>query len=163
MKCVAETREIEATSMRRSGGRDWTISNQHQRVRVHINPYGLFYEICRGCPDEESGIAMIAKIIVEKICSVYGSPLRLFTEEMCQLLKFEKIRTTSYEARTNGMIERYHRTMNSMIGKIVSENDRNWHEILLFVGAAYRESVHEYTGFRRTTYCSKDRTKCQLT
>lgn len=100
----------------------------------------------------------LAKIIVEKICAVFGTPLRLLSDkgpafeselftEICQILGIEKIRTTSYEPRTNGLIERYHRTMNQMIAKMVADNHRNWDEILPMVAAAYRASVHESTGF----------------
>lgn len=117
-----------------------------------------FTKFVDAVPMRNQEASTIAKIVDEKICAVYGCPLQLLSDrgpafesqifsEMCHLLGIEKIRTTSYEPRTNGMIERYHRTMNAMIGKVVDENHQNWHEILPFVAAAFRASEHETTGF----------------
>lgn len=100
----------------------------------------------------------LARIIVEKICAVFGTPLRILSDrgpafesavfrEMCSILGIEKIRTTSYEPRTNGLIERFHRTMNQMIGKMIADNHRNWHEILPIIAAAIRASIHESTRY----------------
>ena len=59
----------------------------------------------------------------------------------------DKIRTTAYRAATNGMVERYHRTLNAILGKIISENQRDWCEKVPIAAAAYRASVHEATGY----------------
>ena len=59
----------------------------------------------------------------------------------------DKIRTSPYLPTCNGMLERYHRTLNSMIGKIVSENQRDWDTRMPFVMTAYRASVRDATGF----------------
>lgn len=132
-----------------------TSSKGHVYILTLMDYFTKFVE---AIPMRNQEAPTIARIIVERICAVYGTPLRILTDrgpafesvlfrEMCRLLGVEKVRTTSYEPRTNGMIERFHRTMNSMIGKMVNENHRNWHEILPFVAAAYRASVHECTGF----------------
>lgn len=63
------------------------------------------------------------------------------------MLGIEKTRTTNYEPRSDGIIERYHRTMNAIIGKVVSYNHRNCHDVLLTVAAAFRASVHESTSY----------------
>lgn len=117
-----------------------------------------FTKFVEAVPIRNQEAATLAKVIVEKICAVYGTPMRLLSDrgpafeselfrEMCKVLNIEKIRTTSYEPRTNGLIERFHRTMNQMIGKMVEDNHRNWHEVLPIVAATFRASVHESTGF----------------
>ena len=58
-----------------------------------------------------------------------------------------QIRTTAYPQSNNGMVERYHRTLNSIIGKIVRDDQRNWCEKVLIATAAYRASIHEATGY----------------
>jgi transposase InsO family protein len=68
-------------------------------------------------------------------------------EQMCELFGIRKLRTTGYRASANGRIERIHRTINSIIGKMVAENHRNWHEILDLVVAAYNASGHESTNY----------------
>ena len=57
------------------------------------------------------------------------------------------MRSTPYHPQVNGMLERFHRTLNTMLGKVVSDNQRNWHECLPTVMAAYRATVHESTGY----------------
>ena len=44
-------------------------------------------------------------------------------------------------------MERFHRTLNSMLAKVVTENQRNWCEKLPAVMAAYRSAKHDSTGF----------------
>lgn len=120
-----------------------------------------FTKFVEAIPNRNQEATTLAKAIVERICAVYGTLLRLlsdrgksFESEIFQLyfrnilLGIQKICTTTYEPRTNSLEEeRYHRTMNQMIGKMVSDNHRDWHEVLPIVAAAYRASVHESTGF----------------
>src|SRR5208282_3088010 len=68
-------------------------------------------------------------------------------QELCKRSLIQKIRTTPYEPRTNGMIECYHRTLNSMMVKVVGQDQRDWDEKLPFVVAAYRATVHEATKY----------------
>ena len=45
------------------------------------------------------------------------------------------------------MLERFHRTLNQMIGKVVSEGQRDWDEYVQPVLAAHRASEHVVTEF----------------
>ena len=45
------------------------------------------------------------------------------------------------------MLERFHRTLNQMIAKVVSESQRDWDKYVQPVMAAYRASEHVTTGF----------------
>jgi len=67
--------------------------------------------------------------------------------EVCKLLEVVKLHTTPYHPQTNGSIERFHLTLNRMLGKVVSENQRDWDSHLPAVLSAYRASKHESTGF----------------
>ena len=44
-------------------------------------------------------------------------------------------------------IERFHRTMNTMLWKVINAHQRDWEVWLPFVMVAYRSSRHEATGF----------------
>jgi len=90
----------------------------------------------------------VAKLLVERLFLVYGVPLQLLSDrgaeyegslmtEVCRPLEIEKIRTTSYKPSTNGALERVHRTLNTMLGKIVSENQRDWDTHVPYILAAY--------------------------
>lgn len=100
----------------------------------------------------------VAKAFVEAVVVRYGVPLQILTDqgrnfegnifqEMCRLLEIDKVRTSSYHPQCNGMIERFHRTLHAMIGKLVDENQKNWDDFLPYVAAAYRASHHDATGF----------------
>ena len=58
-----------------------------------------------------------------------------------------KIRTTPYRPSTNAVVERFHRTLNSMLAKVIAQNQRDWCEHLPGVMAAYRASLHETTQY----------------
>ena len=68
-------------------------------------------------------------------------------KSICRLLDIDKLHTTAYKPSTNAAIERFHRTLNSMLGKVVAENQKDWDTRLPFVMAAYRASRHESTGY----------------
>jgi len=66
---------------------------------------------------------------------------------VCDLLDIDKMPTTSYRPSTNGAVERFRRTLNSMLGKVVAENQKDRDTKLPFVMAAYRASQLESTGY----------------
>jgi transposase InsO family protein len=68
-------------------------------------------------------------------------------EEVTRLLGVEKLRTTAYRASANGRVERVHRTLNVLLSKVVSENQRDWAERLPMVVAAYNAAQHETTEY----------------
>ena len=57
-----------------------------------------------------------------------------------------KLRTSPYKPSTN-QVERFHKTMNAILAKIVIEGQRDWDDQLSFVLAAYRATMHNSTGF----------------
>ena len=59
----------------------------------------------------------------------------------------DKLRTTAYKASTNAVAERFHRTLNSMIGRMIEQSHKDWDLLLPFVMAAYRSSRHEATQY----------------
>ena len=90
--------------------------------------------------------------------SRYGMPRRILSDqgkefmseifvELCKAMDIEKVRTSPYKPSTNGCIERFHRTLNSMLGKVIETNQRNWDECLPAVMAAYRAAKHDSTGY----------------
>ena len=107
-------------------------------------------------PNKEA--ATVAQALVSKIFTHVGCPLQILSDQgkefdchllknLCNALGIDKIRTTPYKASTNGTAERLHRTINGMCAKMVSDNQRNWSEVLPHIMAAYRSAVHESTGF----------------
>jgi len=92
------------------------------------------------------------------VFSRFGVPLQLLSDrgselesalfsELSQWMCVDKIRTTAYRPSINGMVERYDRTLNSILGMIISEDRRNWCEKVPIAAAVYRDSAHETTGY----------------
>ena len=100
----------------------------------------------------------VARFLVERVFTEYGMPKQILSDrgrefesnlmsELCQQMGIDKVRTTSYKPSTNGVVERFHGTLNSLIAKVVSENQRDWDMHLPYVMSAYRSTEHRSTGF----------------
>ena len=99
----------------------------------------------------------IAKLLVEKIVSRHGVPSQLLSDrggaflskllqEIGALLGFYKVNTSAYHPQTDGLVERFNRTLIDMLAKTTELNGKNWDEKLPFVLFAYRSTVQESTG-----------------
>ena len=71
-------------------------------------------------------------------------------KEICALMDIDKKRNTSFHPQTNGIQERFNRTVEDIVSKFVSANQRDWDEYLPLLLLAYRSSVHE--GTKQTPY-----------
>ena len=71
---------------------------------------------------------------------------RLF-EEVCLLLGIEKTRTTPYHPQSDGLVERFNRTLQQMLSAFVNKERDDWDGHLPYVTMAYRATVHESTKF----------------
>ena len=67
--------------------------------------------------------------------------------ELCRGLEILKALTTFYNSRSNGLVERFHRSLNAMLGKVVHMHQTDWPDHLPFVLNAYNTTVHYATGF----------------
>jgi len=56
-------------------------------------------------------------------------------EEMHQLLHIKKIRTTPYHPQADVLVERFNGTLNGMLRKFVSHNQKDWDEYLPYLPA----------------------------
>ena len=100
----------------------------------------------------------VARFLVEQVFCRLGTPIALLTDnareldgrlmqEICRLLDVDKQHTSYYHPETNSIAERFHGTLNSMMGRVVSENQKDWDLLLPYVMAAYRATVHQTTGY----------------
>lgn len=68
-------------------------------------------------------------------------------EEICKALGIEQTRTTAYHPQGNGFIERFNRTIKSMMAKTVDENQRDWDVKLPWLLQAYNAASQDSTGY----------------
>ena len=117
-----------------------------------------FSKWCECIPLRNKEATTVARALVEQVFCRFGTPLALLSDrggevdghimrEVCKLLQVEKLRTSAYHPACNAACERMHRTLNSLLGKVVSEAQTDWDEYLPFVAAALRASKSESTGY----------------
>ena len=64
---------------------------------------------------------------------------------MEQLLGYKKLNTSAYHPQTDGLVERFNRTLTAMLAKTVERGGKNWDQQLPFVLFAYRASQQQST------------------
>ena len=85
----------------------------------------------------------------------YGFPLFLHSDQgkefdnvmihkLSELLGTVKTKTTPYHPRSDGLVERFNRTLLAMF---VSQEHDNWDDLLPFMMLAYNTTVHTSTGY----------------
>ena len=105
-------------------------------------------------PNQES--TTICKAFVDNFITKYGTPLHIHSDQgrnfhshtfkgMCTVLGIDKTRTTSFRPQSNGGIERFNRTLASILTMYCEKNQETWENYLQQVMMAYRSSVHAST------------------
>ena len=67
-------------------------------------------------------------------------------KETCLLLGVQKTRTSPYHPQSDGLIERFNRTLLNMLSIAAVENERDWDLRVPLLMLAYRTSTQESTG-----------------
>jgi len=119
----------------------WPTSGGNKYTLTFIDHFTKWADAV-AIPNKES--ITVAKALIEKIFTQVGCVLQIISDQgkefdnhlltsIRQVMNIEKTRTTPYKPSTNASVERLHRTMNQILGKMVNENQKNWTEILPFV------------------------------
>ena len=106
-------------------------------------------------PNQEADT--IVKAFVDVYVSRFGVPLQIHSDqgrnftsklfaEMCQLLQIHHTQSTAFHPQSNGIVERFNRTLSAMLAMYCSEKQRTWDQFLPQVMLAYRSSVNASTG-----------------
>ena len=107
-------------------------------------------------PTRDQSSLTIAKLLVEHIIPQHGVPSQLLSDrgaaflskimfELYKLLGIKKVSTTAYHPQTDGLVERYIRTLVDMLSKKVEQSGKDWDKQLPYVLFAYRTSSQEST------------------
>ena len=120
-----------------------------------ISDYFTHWVEAFGMPDQEA--STVADVLVQGFISRFGVPSQIHSDQgaqfeshlfksLCELLGIEKTRTTPYHPQSDGLVERFNRTIEDMLSKVVDENHKNWDDCLPIVMMAYCSSIHESPG-----------------
>ena len=66
---------------------------------------------------------------------------------LCQILGIDKTQTTPLHPQSDGMVERFNRTILNNLSLLVSRNQQDWDLKLPLFLLAYRSAGHETTGY----------------
>ena len=98
----------------------------------------------------------VAEVLVERFFSRFGVPGELHSDqgrefeaevfrECCQLWGVKKTRTTPLRPQSDGMVERFNRTLGQELAKYCREGQTEWDRKLPALLMAYRSAEHEVT------------------
>ena len=97
----------------------------------------------------EQLIQLFARVgIPKEILSDQGTNfLSQLLKELYNLLQIHQIHTSPYHPQTDRLIERFNKTLKSLLMKLVNKEGRDWDRLLPYILFAYREVLQDTTGF----------------
>ena len=106
-------------------------------------------------PDQKA--LRIAELLVKDVVPVVGVPEALLSDrgtnllshlmlDVCSLLGTTKLNTTSHHPQCDGMVERFNRTLKTMLRKHAAKFGAQWDRYLSGALWAYRNVPHDSTG-----------------
>ena len=109
-------------------------------------------------PMKDQEAQTVAEVLVREFISRMGVPMLIHSDQgrnfesklflqMCRLLGIKKTRTTAFRPASNGLVERFNRTLNEMICTTTEESPLTWDRRIPLLTMAYRGTPHESTGF----------------
>ena len=120
-------------------------------ITDHLTKYAM------AMPTRDQKASTVAKCLWGNFLVHYGFPERLYSDqgrdseshtirELCSLLGIRKVRTSPYHPRGNP-VERYNRTLLSMLGTLKDKEKSHWCEYVKPLTHAYNCTKNDVTGF----------------
>ena len=116
----------------------------------------LFSKWIEAFPLATTDLETIAEILVNEAICHYGVPTTLHSDQapnlcsqtvssLCHMLGIDKTRTNAYHPQGNAQVERFNRTLEAILSKMVQSRQQNWDYHLPKALFAYRTAIHEIT------------------
>ncbi|KAG8538400.1 hypothetical protein GDO81_022717, partial [Engystomops pustulosus] len=126
----------------------------HQHILV-VMDYATRYP--EAIPLRHTSAKLIAKELFAMFCRVglpkeiltdQGTPfMSKVTKELCRLFNIKQLRTSVYHSQTDGLVERFNKTLKSMLKKVVNKDGKDWDVLLPYLMFVIREVPQASTGF----------------
>lgn len=99
----------------------------------------------------------VADKLVCEFITKYGCPQQIHTDQgrefqshlfkiLCEKFGIKQTRTAPYRPNSDGLVERFNRTLKQMLRIFASDNPQNWDDYLPYVLMAYRATQNKSTG-----------------
>ena len=132
-----------------------TTARGNRYVLVMVDCFSRWTE---ACPLPDKTAHSVADAFFNQVVCRFGMPSVIHSDqgrefekkimqELCLLCGSHKTRTTPYHPESDGMVERFNRTLLMMLAMFAGKNRDDWDDLLPAVMMAYRSSVHESTRF----------------
>jgi transposase InsO family protein len=107
-------------------------------------------------PLENQRAEVVAEVLVKEFVSRFGVPMQLHSDQgrnfesavfsgVCKLLGVDKTRTTALHPESDGMVERFNRTLENQLAIFVEHHQKDWDDHIPLLMMSYRSAVHEST------------------
>ena len=134
------------------------LTTKGNRYLVVAMDYFTKWPEARAIPNAKA--ETVAAFIFEEIICRHGVPKEILSDrgthfnnalidELCRRYQTKHRLTSSYRPQTNGMVERFNRTIGESLAKLVMDKDeeKEWDDYVNAILLAYRTRKHETTGF----------------
>ena len=130
------------------------ITPQGNRFICVVMDYFTKWPEAYALPDHEA--TTVASALVDNFFTRFGVPQEMHSDqgrefesavfsECCRLLGIKKTRTTPLRPQSDGMVERFNRTLLQEVAKYCASDQRDWDVHLPVLLMAYRSAEHEAT------------------
>ena len=134
---------------------DLPLTDQGNKHVVVIQDLFTKWPLVFAVPDQRT--ARLARLIAEEVVPLFGVPECLLSDrgtnllstlmmDLCQILGIAKLNTTAYHTQCDGAVERFNRTLKTMLRKHAAKFGSQWDRFLPGILYAYRNTPHTSTG-----------------
>ena len=146
-----------------SPGQRWVIdltgpfcaSQGHKYIFTAICPFSKF---AVAVPIRNKEAKTVAKVLVNHVFLKHGLCVEILSDlgpefqaelstELYRVLGIKQLRSSGYRPQTSGTVEVWHRTLNAMLAKVVSDHQRDWCLYVDYVVFSYNATSHSATAY----------------
>ena len=130
------------------------VSERGNRYLLIVADY--FTKWVEAYPLENQRAEIVAEVLVKEFISRFGVPMQIHSDQgrnfesavfsgVCNLLGIDKTRTTALHPESDGMVERFNRTLENQLAIFVERHQKDWDDHVPLLMMSYRSAVHEST------------------
>ena len=134
---------------------DLPLTDQGNKHVVVIQDLFTKWPLAFAIPDQKT--TRIARLVAEEVIPLFGVPECLLSDrgtnllsnlmmELCKILGIKKLNTTAYHTQCDGAVERFNRTLKTILRKHAAKFGCQWDRFLPGILWAYRNTPHTSTG-----------------
>ena len=142
--------------------------DQHKYILTIEDAYSR-HVVAVPIPNKES--ATVTKHLMDRYVAIFGTPTAIHSDQgkeftagifkdLMDKLQVKRTTTPTYNPQSNGNLERFHRTLNTLIRVFCDREDPEWEKFLPAAALAYNTKQHSSTGI--TPYSGMFGRECRL-